>query len=214
MSKNPGKIFEEDIQKSAKRQDIFFHRIKDLHIPYKVRMILAKHNLKLQTSKNEYDNFIYHYPYLLPVELKSTQSKSLNFDKIEDHQIENLLRDHAPDKGRIAGIIINFRSYDNGTFYVPIDKFNTYKNVAEGKDTETSYINKINKSSIPLGICQEIGIEIPNAKKRTRYFYDIEKMIGDITNRYSNRTITLQHKSKYDSKNKEEMIECRDRKSK
>jgi penicillin-binding protein-related factor A (putative recombinase) len=181
--KNPGKLFEEDFANSCVKQEIFHHRIKDQYIPHKIRMFLAKHKMFLPTSKNKYDNFVYCKPNLFPIELKSTQSKSLSFDKIEDHQIENLHKENNPDKGIISGVVINFREYDNATYFVGIDEFVTYKNVAEGKDTETKFKHKVNKNSIPLDICKEIGLEIKNSIKVSRYTYDMKGFIDRVASK-------------------------------
>lgn len=185
MSKNHGKIFEQDIERSAKKQKIFFHRNKDIHIPFNVRQLLAKHNMILPVSRNKYDNFLFHKGYLFPLELKSTGQKSISFDEkiIKEHQIK-YLKEATNYENIIPGFIFNFRCYDNQTFFVHINDFLTYKDVAKN-EKEHTYKHKVNKSSISLDICKEIGIEIKNNKNKTRYFYNIKDFISEAVLKYT-----------------------------
>jgi penicillin-binding protein-related factor A (putative recombinase) len=177
MAKNAGKNLEQDIQSSAKEQGIFFYRIKD------VPPMMLKPNSRV--SKNDFDSFIYKKPNLFPIELKSTKGKSFSFSEsiIKEHQIK-ALEDAARYDGLIAGFIFNFREPENKAFFVHISDFITYKNIAENQ-LEHTYKSKINKSSIPIGICEEIGIEISNVKKKVRYRYYINKLISELIDRYS-----------------------------
>ncbi|MCA1027079.1 Holliday junction resolvase RecU [Cytobacillus kochii] len=175
MSKE-GKQFEEDLKKSASDQSIFFYRIKD------VNPMFLKANTAV--SKNDFDCFIYKKPNLFPVELKSTKAKSVSFSEkiIKKHQIKALENASKYD-GLVAGFIFNFRAYDNSTYYVPINEFLKYKYIAENQIKEHTYKAKVNKSSISLDICEEIGIEISNVKKKVRYRYYINSLLEKLINR-------------------------------
>lgn len=172
MSKE-GKIFEESLEGSCKKQNIFSLRIKDTFIP-------AKFRKEIRVSKNKYDFILFSNGYLLPVELKSTKAKSISMKEeiIKSHQITSL-EEALNYENTIPGFIFNFREPDNRTFFIHIDGFIEYKNIAENQ-LDHSYQNKINRSSIPIAICEEIGIEIKNEKKRTRYFYDMQGFIDEV----------------------------------
>ncbi|PLR99479.1 hypothetical protein [Bacillus sp. T33-2] len=177
MAKNPGKEFEEDLKKSAKDQNIFFYRIKD------VSPMMLKPDARV--SKNDFDSFIYRKPNLFPVELKSTAQKSFSFSEkiIKKHQIQ-ALKEAVEYDGLIAGFIFNFRNYENFTVFVHINDFLDYKYVAQNKITRHNYISKVNKSSISLDICKEIGIEIKNFKKKVRYTYYINQLLDELIEKY------------------------------
>lgn len=178
MTKNQGKIFEEDLRISCHEQGIYFYRIKD------VPTIMLKSNAKI--SQNDFDSFIYKKPNLFPVELKSTKAKSISFDNkiIKKHQIEALKEAFEYD-GIIAGFIFNFRSYDNYTAFVPIEKFLEIKRLSENQIKDHTYQSKLNKSSINLGTVKEIGIEIKNVKKKVRYRYYINELLDKLIKLYN-----------------------------
>lgn len=177
MVKNPGKEFEEELKTSAKDQGIFFYRIKD------VNPLFLKANAKV--SQNNFDSFIYKKPNLFPVEFKSTAQKSISFDDkiIKKHQIQALKEADAYD-GLIAGFIFNFREYDNFTVFVHIRDFLEIQYLSQNKIIEHRFKSKLNKSSIGLDICKEVGIEIKNYKKKVRYRYYINKLLDELIEQY------------------------------
>ena len=144
---------------------------------------MLKPNIRI--SPNAYDYFAYTNGFLFAMELKTTKSKSLSFsDKIvKPHQIAALSK-ASTYKGVISGFLINFREYDNQTFFVHIDQYNTYRSVAENS-FEHTYQSKVNEKSIPLDICKEIGIEIFNIKKRTRYTYGMKKLFDELIEKHT-----------------------------
>lgn len=172
MSKE-GKLFEECLENSCKKQNIFSLRIKDTFIP-------AQFRKQIRVSKNKYDFILFSNGHLLPIELKSTKAKSFGMkeDIIKSHQID-ALKEATNYEDTFPGLIFNFRESDNRTFFIHIDRFIEYKNIAENQLDHT-YKSKINRSSIPIAICEEIGIEIKNEKKRTRYFYDMQSFIDEV----------------------------------
>ena len=178
MARKDGKIFQESFENSCKREGVFCTRIKDQYVPPDLRD-------KVPVTKNKYDFFIYQKPYLFPVELKSIRKKSFSFSEhiIKQHQIDALTEASKYD-GVIPGFIFNFRLANNKTFFVHINDFNEYKYIAENGIKDHKYKSKVNKSSISLGICEEIGMEIKNQLKRTKYHYFIDDFIRRATEKY------------------------------
>lgn len=170
---NSGKRFEMDLAISCKESKIFFHKIKDIHIPFNLRSRIA-------VPKNEYDCFVFYRSCLFSLELKSTKQKSISFDEkiIKNHQIENLKK-ASEYNGVVAGFLFNFRSYGNKTYFVEINDFAQYKEIAEN-NLDHQYQSRVNKSSISLDICEEIGFELKNEKKRVNYRYHVEELLGEL----------------------------------
>jgi penicillin-binding protein-related factor A (putative recombinase) len=79
--------------------------------------------------------------------------------------------------------LFNFREPDNKSFFVHIQDFVTYKHIAENQ-LEHTYQSKINKSSIPIAICQEIGIELKNVKKVKKYRYYLKILFDELIEKY------------------------------
>ncbi|MCP1356801.1 Holliday junction resolvase RecU [Aneurinibacillus migulanus] len=179
MSTKQGKLFEADIEQSCKEQKVFYHRIKDIFIPVALRQ-------KVQVPINKYDSIIFYNGYLFPIEFKSTKQKSISFSPkiIKTHQIQ-YLKEATEYEKTIPGFIFNFRiENNNSTYFIHIDEFIAYKNATEGNDTKITYQSKINKSSIPLDICREIGVEVKNVKKEVRYRYYINDLCKRLIAKY------------------------------
>jgi penicillin-binding protein-related factor A (putative recombinase) len=179
LTKNPGKEFEEQLKQSAKDQGIFFYRIKD------VNPLFLKPNAKV--SQNNFDSFIYKKPNLFPVELKSTGQKSISFEEkiIKKHQIQ-ALEDAAQYDGVVAGFIFNFREYENFTVFVHIKDFLEIQYLSQNQISEHRFKSKLNKSSIGLDICKEVGIEIRNVKKKVKWRYYINSLLDRLIELYNN----------------------------
>jgi penicillin-binding protein-related factor A (putative recombinase) len=179
MSKE-GKVFEESVEQSCKDQKIFYNRIKDTFVPPDLRN-------RVRVSKNNYDCFMFYKGYLFPVEFKSTKTKSVSFSEsiIKKHQIAALSEANAFD-GIIPGFIFNFRENDNRTFFVHIDDFLLYKKCAE-EGLPNTYKSKINKSSIPFAICEEIGTEIKNVKKKVKFRYYINYLLDELIEKHERK---------------------------
>jgi penicillin-binding protein-related factor A (putative recombinase) len=172
-----GKQFEKDVEQSSKDQSIFYFRVRDVNLPPDVRM-------RVKLPQNKYDCLLYYKGCLLPVEMKSTKDKNISMKEhmIKAHQIKSL-KEATTYENVIPGFILNFREPTNRAFFIHIDDFITYQNIAENK-LEHTYKSKINKSSIPIGICEEIGIEITNVKKQVNYRYYLNKMIDELIVRF------------------------------
>lgn len=174
---NEGKIFEQQIKASAKKQGVYMYRIRD------TSPTQLKRNVKV--SPNVFDCFIFSDGFLFPAELKSTKQKSISWDEriIKQHQIDSL-KEAAIYSNIIPGFLFNFREPEDNTYFVHINDFLIYKDIAEnGK--EHTYKSKVNKSSIPIGICREIGVKLISIKARTKYTYYTNQMCRDLIKNYS-----------------------------
>lgn len=171
-----GKVFEQSIEESSKEQNIFYFRVRD------VNPMAIKPNFKL--PQNKFDSLLYYNDHLFTIEMKSTKGKSFSFSEsiIKQHQIDSLLEASKFD-GVISGFLFNFRIEGNPTYFVDINDFIKYKHIAENQ-LEHTYQNKINKSSIPLTICQEIGIELRNVKKVKKYRYYLKMLFDELIEKF------------------------------
>ncbi|ASZ03843.1 MULTISPECIES: hypothetical protein [Bacillus] len=169
---NQGKVFEANIEKSAAGQKLFFYRIKD------VNPVFLKRGAAV--SKNKYDCFLHFKGYLFPLELKSTKDKSIAFQEkiIKPQQIKHL-KEATQYPNVIPGFLFQFREPENKVYFVHINDFLTYKNIAE-KQLKHTYKNKVNKASIPIAICEEIGTEVRSMKKKVNYTYYLNKLCDDL----------------------------------
>lgn len=103
---------------------------------------------------------------LFLLECKSTKGTSIPLTMIRENQIEGLII--ANKHNLVAGLLINFRNERNDTFFILIDK---YLNMME----------LLNKKSFNIHDLEEIGAtRIESEKKRTRYRYNINKMIKEL----------------------------------
>ncbi|PAV30373.1 hypothetical protein CIL05_07840 [Virgibacillus profundi] len=174
MSKiNYGQNFEKDVQQSCKKEKTWFMRIKDVYIPFNLRN-------RIRTSRNDYDCLVFNNKTLFPLELKTTDKKSISMKEeiIKAHQVEKLAEANTYEDV-IAGFLFNFRNEENSTFFVPIEEYQRYKNIAQNQ-LEHSYKAKVNRASIPIGICKEIGVEVLSVKKRVHYHYFIKQLTEDL----------------------------------
>lgn len=180
-SRSIGNEFEDSFEASCRKAKVFFSRNRDVYIPPDLRK-------RIKVPKNLYDYFMFSKKTLFPLELKSTKEMNLPFKNIKSHQLEAL---EAASKysDTISGILINFRHETNRCFFIHINDFLQYKKVAEGK-SENRYKSKINKSSIPYLICEEIGIEVRNTKLKVNYTYGVKELIEDCLEKYGNKTLT------------------------
>ncbi|QHQ79328.1 Holliday junction resolvase RecU [Bacillus subtilis] len=176
---NQGKVFEANIEKSAADQKLFFYRIKDVN-----PMFLKK---GATVSKNKYDCFLHFKGYLFPFELKSTKDKSISFsEKIIKSQQIKYLKEATQYPNIIPGFLFQFREPENKVYFVHINDFLTYKNIAE-KQLKHTYKNKVNKASIPIAICEEIGTEVRSMKKKVNYTYYLNKLCGELIKKEQSR---------------------------
>ncbi|MEC2307763.1 hypothetical protein [Bacillus atrophaeus] len=182
---NQGKVFEANIEKSARDQKLFFYRIKDVNPMFLKRGAAV--------SKNKYDCFLHFKGYLFPFELKSTKNKSISFsEKIIKAQQIKYLKEATQYPDIIPGFLFQFREPENKVYFVHIDDFLEYKNIAENQ-LEHTYKNKVNKSSIPIAICEEIGNEVCCMKKKVNYTYYLNKLCDELIKKFANGTNCTSH---------------------
>ena len=100
------------------------------------------------------------------IECKSTKGTSVPLSMIRNNQIEGL--QEASKHNLVAGILVNFRNENNDTFFILIDEF-------------IDMMNSINKKSFNIKDLEVIGAtRVESTKKRTRYTYNIEKLVGEL----------------------------------
>ena len=100
------------------------------------------------------------------IECKSTKGTSVPLSMIRNNQIAPL--QEASKHNLVAGILVNFRNENNDTFFILIDEF-------------IDMMNSINKKSFNIKDLESIGAtRVESTKKRTRYTYNIEKLVGEL----------------------------------
>lgn len=170
---NTGKIFEQEIHEAIKKYNkergnlVYYHRVKDPASSFGG----GGGNTRF-SMKNEYDLILYKYPIFFALELKSNGGTSFSFsrnDKLEkskdikDSQISSLLEaDCFP--GAVAGLILNFRKYDE-TYFVRITDFYKFKDGTEKKSINRQDVLEMNH------------IVIPQTLKKVRFDFDISSIL-------------------------------------
>lgn len=85
---------------------------------------------------------------------------------IRQTQIDGLLE--ASKHNLVAGFIFNYRNNQNDTFFMPIHDF-------------VDMMNEINKKSFNVKDLENYNaVRVECTKKRTRYTYNIQRLIGEI----------------------------------
>lgn len=103
---------------------------------------------------------------LFLIECKSTKCTSMSNNMLRQNQIDGLL--NASEHNLVAGLILNFRNEYNDTFFLSINNY-------------VSMMKHINKKSFNIKDLEKHGaIRIDSEKKRTRYRYNIKKLVGEI----------------------------------
>lgn len=171
MAKNTGKDFESQFKDSAlKSPNTYFYRLKDSASAFN-----PTEGTGLSfTPSNDYDCFLYRYPYFFPLELKSGKGTSFSFqhdkkDKgknIKLSQIEGLTK-ASLTHGVYAGFVFNFSERDR-TYWMNIVDFNRFRLATDKKS--------INENDMLEYGCVLINQEL----KKVKFNYDIEKMLNNI----------------------------------
>ena len=113
---------------------------------------------------NPCDYFIYDYPHLYLMELKTHKGKSIPFTALTNGQIFGLY-EARKIRGIKAGFILNFRDIAE-TYYLDINDFMEFYNTTDRK-------------SIPVAFCKEKGVVVEQTKIRVNYKYNIEKLLEE-----------------------------------
>lgn len=147
-----GKVFEKEFLNSFP-DNLFIQRVKD-------------DTFKFKNVQNCCDFIAYNSPYLFHFELKSTKQKSLPFSNISQYQIETL-NHYSKQPGIISGFVINFRSRNYQTHFVPA--YNIY---------DYYYHSSGGRKSFSFQWVQENGILLPATLIRTRYRFDLSLILS------------------------------------
>lgn len=167
---NEGKRFEQDFVKSIPDY-VLVKRLNDNAASFS-----GGSNTRF-SSNNECD-FILHNDHSLTfygLELKSTKGSltywNERFEDKEKKQSFNIRKCQIKGLSKwkshqgVFGFIINFRQYDNRTFFVSIDDFLKYTSSIEKKSINMNDVLNMNH------------IEIENTKLRTHYRYNVEEFL-------------------------------------
>lgn len=180
MAKNIGKRFEEDFKKSVPTSSLLI-RLQD-----PPQSFAKSENTKF-SHKNPCDFLLFdcEHRVFVPIELKTTKNKSISFDdiNIEDkqngmihkHQIIGLTGFSKYDNV-VAGFLFNFRDEKSGLercYFQNVKDFN-------------AMVQKINKKSFnELDLLTDgNAIKLNGNVKRSRYHWDIDSLLNDITIKY------------------------------
>ena len=170
---NTGKIFEQEIHEAVKKYNkkhgdvVYYHRVKDPASSFGG----GGGNTRF-SMKNEYDLILYKYPIFFALELKSNGGTSFSFsrnDKLEKgkdikrSQISSLIEADSY-YGTVAGLILNFRKYEE-TYFVRISDFYRFQNETEKKSINRDDVLKLNP------------ILIPQTLKKVKYDFDISSLL-------------------------------------
>ena len=161
IAKNEGKKFEEDI-KSSVPENCWIYRLRDNASSF------ANGTNTRFTSSNICDYILLDdiTKTLFLMECKSTNGTSIPLTMIRENQIEGLK--DANKHNLIAGLLVNFRNDKNDTFFILIDKY-------------LEMMVSLNKKSFNIHDLELIGAtRIESEKKRTRFRYNINKMMEDL----------------------------------
>jgi penicillin-binding protein-related factor A (putative recombinase) len=167
-------------------KDVYYLRIKDPAIGFNQEDNSEQNNNNNDTNSkkfkprfsptNPYDAFMYCYPNLFLLELKSAKDDRFSFKgssaMIKEHQIEELTK-AAIHKGIIPGFLFNCRK-NNQTYFLHINDFNKFTN-----ETDKSSINK--QDIIKYGAIEVIG-KIKKVKYRWyvgEFITEMQKSIND-----------------------------------
>lgn len=161
IAQNEGKKFETDIKESIP-DTCWFYRLRD-----NASAFAGGENTRF-TSSNICDYLLLDDKTrtLFLVECKSTKGTSIPLSMIRQSQIDGLKE--ASEHHLVAGLLVNYRNENNDTFFILIDEY-------------LDLIKSLNKKSFNVKDLIDIGAtRIESEKKRTRYKYNIEKMIREL----------------------------------
>ena len=161
MPQNFGKKFEADVKESVP-ENCWFYRLRD-----NASSFAGGKNTRF-TSSNICDYLLLddRTKTLFLIECKTTKSTSIPLSMIRDNQIEGLKE--ASRHNLVAGFLLNFRNDTNDTFFLLIDEY-------------LDMVESLQKKSFNIKNLEDIGAtRVDSEKKRTRYRYDISKMIKEL----------------------------------
>lgn len=156
--KSSGKRFEESWKKSIPG-DVFYYRLRDGSSSWG-----GNDKVRFQQT-NICDCLMFDGDYLYLLELKSTKGKSLPFNNIKKHQIDDLLwaSEYA---NTICGLVIEFSELEE-CYFIEMSHFKTFYDSTDRK-------------SIPIDYLRGKGIKIGVEKKKVNSKFDIENFIKNV----------------------------------
>lgn len=158
---NSGKRFEQNWKKSIPK-DIFYYRFRDGSSSWG-----GNDNVRFQQT-NICDCLMFDGDYLYLLELKSTKGKSLPFDNIKKHQIDDLLW-ASKYANTICGLVIEFSELEE-CYFIEISHFKTFYDSTDRK-------------SIPIDYLRGKGMKIGVEKKKINSKFNVGKFINDVIER-------------------------------
>ena len=160
IAQNEGKIFENAI-KSSIPDTCWIYRLRDNASSFAggTNTRFASTNICDYIAFDDISRTLYLW------ELKSTKSTSIPLNMIRQNQVDGLLE--ASKHNLVAGLILNYRNENNDTFFIAIEDF-------------VDMIGSINKKSFNIKDLENYGAtRIECFKKRTRYTYNMERLIKE-----------------------------------
>ena len=155
---NSGKRFENNWKKSVPK-NIFYYRLKDSSSGW-------ENGTRTRfTPSNICDCFVFEGEKLLTLELKNTNTKSLPYNNIRKHQIDDLLWS-ASFYNVISGFIVNFDMLDE-CYFIEINDFKRY-------------FEENSRKSLPVDYCRLNALKIDNKRLKTNKIYDVDKFLKEV----------------------------------
>ena len=165
IAQNEGKKFEQDFANSVDKNKCWLYRLRDNAASFggSTNTRFASSNICDYIAFDDVSRTLFLW------ELKSTKGTSIPFNMIRQNQIDGLLE--ASKHNLVAGLILNYRNEKNDTFFITIDDF-------------VDMIGSISKKSFNVKDLEKYGaIRVESTKKRTRYTYNMEKLIRILAKR-------------------------------
>lgn len=168
MSINKGKIFEQQFKSSVPDYCLLI-RLND---PPQSFQKTARFSIQ---NPCDYLMFDTKHKLYLPIELKSTKSKSMPYSMVRQNQIESLTKFAGYDNV-IPGFLLNYRdddSYIERCYFMHINNFDKMMN------------NTTKKSFNEVDILLNGAIKICGIKSRTRWTWNVDGFLIEISERYN-----------------------------
>lgn len=176
-TKNKGKIFEENVAKSAIHQGLYIDRLHDTDLSYNGNTV-SKYTPK---SRCDYYMFVpteNEMGVLFGLECKSTKYNSMSIEIEEDtnptamikfHQIKSLCHMRT-FQGIQSGFLMNFRDDENNlddTYYMDVKKF-------------IDFLTETGKKTINKTDCKMRAVKVQSELLRKNYRYNLKQMANDV----------------------------------
>lgn len=155
---NSGKRFEQNWKKSIPK-DIFYYRFRDGSSSWG-----GNDKVRFQQT-NICDCLMFDGDYLYLLELKSTKGKSLPFNNIKKHQIDDLLW-ASTYSNTICGLVIEFSKIAE-CYFIEINKFKVF-------------YESTSRKSMPIDYLEKYGLKIDVERKKINSKFDVEKFINNV----------------------------------